>query len=178
VLFSGLRLHKKVPEKSMERFNRTQPTHPARAERGTSLLETSFAVLIIGVIMTIAAPSTKAALQNYHLSAAVKDVTGAIQTTRYLAIMKGYTYNITFDQNTNSYQVGVKFPPATVFSNSGNPVPWSVSNDISLSPSTTLQFSPGGTVKATTGTQTFTLTNGVTVETISVSSIGDVTVNP
>jgi prepilin-type N-terminal cleavage/methylation domain-containing protein len=145
---------------------------------GYSLLEMMFVVLIIGVMMSIAAPSTKSALQGYHLNAAVKDISGAIQSTRYLAIMKGYTYNIAFTQNSTSYQIGVKVPPATTFSNSGNPVIWSVTSDVTLSPSTTLQFSPGGTVMATTGTLSFTLSNASTVETLTVSSVGDVSVTP
>jgi prepilin-type N-terminal cleavage/methylation domain-containing protein len=151
---------------------------PAGTECGYSLLEMAFVVLIMGIVMTIAAPSTKTALQGYHLNAAVKDVSGAIQSTRYLAVMKGYTHNIAFDQNTSNYQLGVKIPPATTFSNSGNPIPWSVSNDITLSPSTTLQFSPGGTVTATTGTLSFTMSNATTVETVTVSSVGDVIVSP
>ena len=150
----------------------------AGSDSGYSLLEMAFVVLIMGIIMTIAAPSTRVALQGYHLGAAVKDVSGAIQSTRYLAIMRGWTYNIAFGPDTNTYQIGVKVPPATTFTNSGNPIPWSTTNDVTLNPSTTLQFSPGGTVTATTGTLTFTISNASKVETITVSSVGDVSVTP
>jgi prepilin-type N-terminal cleavage/methylation domain-containing protein len=77
----------------------------AAGERGYTVLEMAFVLLIAGVIMTIAAPPTKTALQSYHLGAAVKDVSGAILSTRYLAIMKGSPYNIAFTQNTNTYQI-------------------------------------------------------------------------
>ena len=141
------------------------------------MLEMAFLVLFSGVLTTLAVPASKA-LESYNLNAAVKDVTRAIHSARFLAIVKGHSYNIAFNQNTNNYQVSYKIPPATVFTNSGNPVPWSVSNGITISPSTTLQFSPGGAVTATTGTLSFTLTSGTKVETITVFPIGDVTVTP
>ena len=141
------------------------------------MLEMAFLVLFSGVLTTLAVPTSKA-LESYNLNAAVKDVTRGIHSARFLAIVKGHSYNIAFNQNTNNYQVGYKIPPATVFTNSGNPIPWSGSNGIAISPSTTLQFSPGGTVTATTGTLSFTLTSGTKVETITVSPIGDVTVTP
>ena len=144
---------------------------------GFSLLELSFILLLLaGLLATLAVPTSKTALATYDLNAAVKDVAGAIEITRFLAIMKGYSYNIAFDQNTNSYQIGSRIPPATVFTNSSNPLPWSVTGDITLNPSTTLQFSPGGTVTATTGALSFTLSNGTTTQMITVSSIGELTV--
>ena len=147
-------------------------------EAGFTLLEMLFVVLFMGVMTLIALPSTKTALKNYHLSAAVQAVSGAIQAGRYSAISRGYAYNVAFDQTGRNYQIGAKVPPATTFSNAGIPVPWSTTSDVSLSPSTTLEFSPGGTIKATTGSMTFTLTSGTTVETITVSQVGDISVNP
>jgi prepilin-type N-terminal cleavage/methylation domain-containing protein len=116
----------------MKSYGNTQLTAHSGPERGYTILEVVFVILVIGVVMANAAPSTQTALQNYHLSQAVKDVSGAIQSTRYLAIMKGYTYNIAFTQNSKSYQVGVKIPPSTTFSNSGSPVVWGVTSDVML----------------------------------------------
>lgn len=148
------------------------------SQNGFTLLEMAFVMLIIGVMTMIAVPQTKAALKGYHLGAAVQAVSGAIQGARYSAISHGATYNVAFGQTTFNYQVGTKVAPATTFSNVGNPIPWSTSNDVTLSPSTTLEFSPGGTVKATTGTLNLTLTDGTKVETITVSEVGNISVSP
>jgi len=138
----------------------------------------AFVVAIGTVITTISVPMTKTALKAYHLNAAVSAVTGAIQSTRYQAIMHGYHYNITFDTASQSYQVGSKAPPATGFSNVGTAIPWCPTGDVTMSPSTTLEFFPGGTVTATTGSMSFSVSNGTTTKTITVSGVGNVTVTP
>lgn len=149
------------------------------AVTGFSLLELMFVLLIVGVLSAIALPLTTSTLKSYHLSAGVKAVSGAIQSARYQAIMHGYHYNVTFTAGSLSYQNASKVPPATQFSNVGNAVPWSVTKDVSMSsPTTTLEFYPGGTVVATTGTMVLTLTNGTTTETITVSAVGGVNVSP
>ena len=152
--------------------------HFKDSQHGTSLLELMFAMAIVATISAIALPATKNVLKSYHLSAAVKSATGGIQSTRYLALMRGYHYNITFDPTTQTYQIASKVPPAITFSNVGGPVPWSVTNDVTMTPATTLEFYPGGTVVATTGALTFTMTNGVTTETVTISGVGNVDVSP
>lgn len=144
---------------------------------GFTVLELVFVVAIGMVMTTISVPMTKTALKAYHLSQAVTAVTGAIHRTRYQAIMHGYHYNIGFDQSAQSYQVANKVPPAAVFSNVGTAVPWGPAGDVTISPSTTLEFLPGGTVKATTGSMSFSVTNGTTTKTITVSGVGNVTVS-
>ncbi len=69
-------------------------------------------------------------------------------------------------------------PPATTFSNVGNPVPWSLTPDVSMTPNTTLEFYPGGTIAATTGTMTLTVTNGTATKTVTVSGVGSINVSP
>jgi Tfp pilus assembly protein FimT len=145
---------------------------------GFTLLEMAFVVAIGMVVTTISVPMTKTALKAYHLSAAVSSVTGVIQSTRYQAISHGYHYNISFDPASQSYQMGSKVPPATTFSNVGTAIPWCSTGDVTMSPSTTLEFFPGGTVTATTGSMSFSLSNGTTTKTITVSGVGDVTVTP
>ena len=145
---------------------------------GMTLIETLVAVGIAGILMAVAVPLTKNSLKSYRLSAAVQAVSGAIQSTRYQAISKGYHYTITFDPATKQYQVASKIPPAAVFSNVGNAVLWSASADVSITPLTTIEFSPGCTVSATTGTLSFSLTNGTSTETITVSTVGNVSVTP
>jgi len=100
----------------------------------------TFVVAIGMVVTTISMPMTKTALKTYHLNAAVSAVTGAIQSTRYQAIMHGYHYNITLNPATQTYQVGSKVPPATAFSNVGTAIPWCPTGDVTMSPSTTIEF--------------------------------------
>lgn len=148
------------------------------AGSGMTLIELLVAVGIAGILMAIAIPLTKNALKSYHLGAAVQAVSGAIQSTRYQAISHGYHYTITFNHASTKYQVASRIPPAVTFSNVGNATLWSTSGDVTINPSTTLEFYPGGTVTATTGSTTFTLTNGTSTETITVSSVGSVSVTP
>jgi prepilin-type N-terminal cleavage/methylation domain-containing protein len=150
----------------------------SRREAGFSLLEIMFVLVIIGIVSAIALPMTKNFLKSYHLSAGVKAITGAIQSTRYLAIMNGYHYNITLDPSLLTYQIASKPAGATSFTNVKNPIPWSATNDVSMTPLTTLEFYPGGTVVATTGSMTFTVTNGTTIETVTVSGVGNINVSP
>jgi Tfp pilus assembly protein FimT len=145
---------------------------------GFTLLEMAFVVAVGMIITTVSVPMTRTALRTYHLNTAVSTVTGAIQTTRYQAIMRGYHHNVSFNPSSGSYQLASKVPPATTFSNVGTAVPWSPSGDVTMSAPTTLEFFPGGTVTATTGSMTFTLSNGIATKTITVSGVGDVTVTP
>jgi prepilin-type N-terminal cleavage/methylation domain-containing protein len=149
-----------------------------RYKGGFSLLEVLFVLVIIGIVSAIALPMTKNFLKSYHLSAGVKAISGAIQSTRYLAIMNGYHFNLTLDPSSLSYQIASKPPGATSFTNVKNPIPWSATNDVSMTPSTTLEFYPGGTVVATTGSLTFTVTNGTNTETVTVSGVGNINVSP
>ena len=151
---------------------------------GFTLPQVVLALALIGLMAAMSIPVIKNALTAYHLKAAVAAVQGAIQTTRYQAIMAGCPYTIAFSQTTTTYQVQDEAlsgsPPACAasFSNVAGLVPWSTTGDVSLSPSTTLQFNPNGTVVATTGSLTFPLTNGVSTETMTVSGVGNVTASP
>lgn len=145
---------------------------------GMTLIEASAGVAIMGICASIAVPILNGAMSSYRLSAAVRAVSGAIQSTRYQAIRQGYHYKITFDSASRTYQISSKVPPATTFSNSGTAILWSSTTGISLSPSTTFDFSPGGIVTATVGSSTFSVANDRTTETITVSGVGNVSVTP
>jgi Tfp pilus assembly protein FimT len=131
---------------------------------------------VVSVLTSFALPTTVNALRNYRLTAAVAAATGAITATRYQAIMHAYPYNITFSTNGN-YQVASEPPGATSFANVGSPVPISGVGDVTINQVTTLQFNANGTVSATTGTLSFTISNPVTTHTITVTGVGDVSSN-
>ena len=121
-----------------------------RATAGFSLIEL-LVVLAIGTVLTvIAVPITINAMKSYRLTAAVSAATGAIQATRYAAIMHGYPgtgspgygYEITFTPATNSYQVYAMVPPAITYSPVGTAVPISRLGDATISRTVTYQLAP------------------------------------
>jgi len=149
----------------------------AQSSDGYSLLQIVITFAVVSILVSTALPTTMNALRNYRLIAAVSAATGAISATRYQAIMHAYPYNITFNSSNATYQVASEAPPATSFTNVGTAVPLAGNGDVTINTTTTLQFNANGTVSATTGTLSFTITNGLLTKTISVTGIGDVTSN-
>ena len=158
---------------------------------GTTLVELLVVVGIISVMLAISVPNFQNSLKSIHLNSATTAVAGAIQSTRFRAIVSGCQYNIAFSQtNTTSQIAGQTLsgtPPscAATFTNVGSALPWSTSGDVSLIASTTLQFSPngivtlssGGSTPCTSGIACLKLSNGfTTTSTIIVSGVGNVTV--
>ena len=149
----------------------------AQRSDGYSLLQIVITLAVVSILASTALPTTMKALRNYRLIAAVSAATGAISATRYQAIMHAYPYNITFNSSNATYQVASEPPPATSFTNVGTAIPISGVHDVTINTTTTLQFNANGTVSATTGTLSFTISNGLLTKTISVTGVGDVTSN-
>lgn len=155
-----------------------------RTSAGMTLIEVLLGIAVAAILVGITLPLVRNALAIYDLSAAVSAVSGAIQSTRYQAIATGCPYEIAFSPAGTTYQVSYEalsgVPPACApgFSSLGNEIPWSTAASISMSPPTTLQFSPNGAVTATAGSMAFSLTNGTQTESITVSGVGNVTVSP
>lgn len=160
-----------------------------RVATGFSLVELLMVVAISMVLTGMAIPMTTNALRSYQLNAAVSAATGAIQSTRYAAIMHGYPYQITFTPATNSYQIFSMIPPGTVYSPVVNlrgtlyptyPIPITGAGGISISRTVTYQFAAGGTVTETSipPNMVFSITNewGGS-NTITVSGVGNVSVS-
>jgi len=116
---------------------------------GLSLIELLVVIAIGTTLTVVAVPMTTNAMRSYRLTAAVAAATGAIQSTRYAAIMHGYPYQITFTPATNSYQVYSEPGGQTTYSAVGTPIPITESGDISISRTVTFQFFAGGTVTET-----------------------------
>jgi prepilin-type N-terminal cleavage/methylation domain-containing protein len=160
-----------------------------RSTAGFTLLELLI-VIAIGLVLTgMAIPLTINTMRSYELSAAVSAVTGALQSTRYAAVMHGYSYQLTLTQGTNTYQVLTEIPPATTFTavtqtgNSTSPtsaVPFTGAGGISLSRTVTYQFAAGGTVTETStpANMQFSITNAWGgSNTVTVSGVGNVSVS-
>jgi prepilin-type N-terminal cleavage/methylation domain-containing protein len=143
--------------------------------RGFSLAELLM-VVAVGTIMTIIAiPSVNSGLTNYRLRGAVSNSTWGIQTARYQALEEGYQFQVVFSQANANYQIQSKPTGTTTFSNVGTPVPLSGS-PVTLNQDTTLLFKPNGSVSATTGALSFTITYNGKTGTVTVSNYGNVSV--
>ena len=159
---------------------RSASIKPSR--RGFSLVEMVVALAIILIMMAVALPFLFGNRRSYHLTQASTAASGAIQATRYQAIMTGCSYNITFTVGLTTYQVQNQplsgTPPACsgTWSNLGAATPWSTTADVTMSPTTTLQFDPNGTVSVTSGSSSLVFSNGFTTNTVIVSGVGNVKV--
>ncbi len=149
-----------------------------RTAAGFNLIEVLVVVSIAGVLTAVAVPAFLSAMKTYRLSAAVSAVTGAIQATRYQAIMRGYQYQLTITPSTLSYQVYKMVPPATSFSADGAAIPIARLGDLTIDHTVTLTFKPNGAVTVAGGSLPFSMTNGIKTESISVSGVGNVSVSP
>jgi Tfp pilus assembly protein FimT len=151
------------------------------AKTGFSTVETVMVLAVSLILAGFAAPSIRSVLNSYHLRAAVSSATGAIQSTRYQALREGYPYQVTFSGGSGginpTYQVASKPAGATTFTNIDSAVPVSGSA-ITLSSTTVLQFKPNGSVTATTGGLSFSITYLGATETITVTNYGNITVAP
>jgi Tfp pilus assembly protein FimT len=155
--------------------------HPQDLRRrvaGFTLVELLVVIFIAMLLAAFAIPTFQNALKTYRLSAAVSAATGAIQSTRFQAIMRGYQYQLTLTPSTLSYQVYNKVPPATTFSAVGSAVPITRLGDVTLDQTVTLTFNANGTVSPTAGNMPFSISNGIVTKAINVSGVGNVSVSP
>ncbi len=161
-------------------------------------MELLVVVAIIGLMFKIAMPRIQNTLLNYRLGAAAASVAGAIQQTRYQAIMNGCYYTIAFTAGSTTYQVQTQAisgtPPVCAtnadtspnFTNVGVAIPWTTGGGVSVLSSTTLQFSasgivgppPGGTAQLVPCAPncSFQLSNGNATRTVTISGVGNVKV--
>jgi len=158
------------------------PLRALRSQAGFSLIELLVVMGVVVVFCAMAIPRLTNAVRGMHLNSAANAIAGSIRTTRYQSIMVGCTYQLAFNQANSNYQLSAEGitgnPPAcaTTFSNVGTATPWSSTGDVTMTPSTTLQFTPNGLVTATVGNMNFTITNGAATRTVTVSGVGDVTI--
>jgi len=152
-----------------------------RKNAGFTAIEMLVSVAVVSTMATMAIPRLLNAMKSYRLSSAVAAATGAIQSTRYLAIMHGYPYQLTLDASSRTYQVASQPPGVTGFVPvpPGIPTPIAGSNEEIINQTTVMQFNSNGTMTSgLAGNAVFTISNGVTTEQITVSGVGYVSVTP
>lgn len=133
-----------------------------RASRGFSLIELVLVVAVGLIMAAMAVPVISQSLRTFRLRAAISGVSGAIQSTRYRAILDGCRYQIAFNNAANTYQVSSETTGAgcaAAFTNVGGPITFGSPAQVTLSAPFTLQFSPGGSVQATAGSLNFTISS-------------------
>jgi len=155
---------------------------------GFSLIEVLMVIAISLVLAGIAIPGFMNALKSYNQSATVSAVTGAIESTRFLAIMRGYPYQMVFTASTLSFEVYNEIPPATTFSvvvpaqgSAITPLPNAGGVAMHGAATFTYTFCPNGTVfgaaTACPGSAmppSMQISNSVKSNTITVSGVGNV----
>jgi Tfp pilus assembly protein FimT len=159
----------------------------SRSAGGFSMLELVLVVAVMMIVFAIAVPAIQRQVQLYSLRSAVAATTGAIQSTRYQAIYHGCQYQMVLTAANKTFTVANQNPaPGTATcqaafgaASGANPLPGS---GVTMSTNLTLVFHPSGRVVATAGPANpiqFTMTYpGVQTETITVSSYGNIDVNP
>ncbi len=161
--------------------------HGNCAAAGFSILETLVVVAIGLVMAAITIPTARTAIASYQLDAAVDSAAGAIQGTRYQAIMHGYPYQVDFNAAANQFQILNEVPPAATFSAVGTAVPIS-SSAVAMAVGTAssgstghliLQLKPNGSVITSSGQAMpaiITISYNGTTKTLTVSNYGSVSI--
>jgi len=69
---------------------------PAKSTAGFSIIELLMVAAIIAIMAAVAIPNISRYFRNYQISAAVREVSGKIQTARNKAVMKNVNYGAVF----------------------------------------------------------------------------------
>ena len=143
---------------------------------GFSLIELLIVIAISIVLAGIAIPVFTSAIKSYDQTATVSAATGAIESTRFQAIMHGYPYQLVFTSSTLSYQTFNEVPPAATFSAVGAAIPLPAAGGVALNGAATFTYTffANGIVTVTAGQPNMQIANSVRSNTITVSGVGNV----
>ena len=161
--------------------------HRRRGAGGFTLIELLLIVALTLIMTAISIPTVRSTIASYQLAGAVDSASGAIQGTRYQAIMHGYSYQVDINSTTNQYQVLSEVPPATTFTAAGSAVPISTTGvaigvgtaSSGLAGHLIMQFRPNGSVSVTSGQappMSFTIAYNGTTKHFLVSNYGSISI--
>lgn len=152
---------------------------PKKPPAGFTLVEIVITVAILTFLSLIAIPMIRSVFSYYQLRSAVASLTGAIESTRYQAISKGYAYKIVLDKTAGTLQVQSDPTRTATFANVGGAIPLAGSSvPVVLGQDTALMLRPSGIIQPVVGGMTMTLTLSGRTETITVASYGNIKVTP
>jgi type IV fimbrial biogenesis protein FimT len=161
--------------------------HRTSAAAGFTIMELLLIVALVLVLTAISIPTARSAIASYQLDAAVDSASGAIQSTRYQAIMHGYQYQVDLNSATNEYQVLSEAPPSAAFTAVGGVVPISTTGIVmgvgtanaGFTGHLLMQFKPNGSVSVASGQAmpvSFTIAYNGTTKTLTVSNYGSISI--
>jgi type IV fimbrial biogenesis protein FimT len=143
---------------------------------GFTMMEAALTVAIVGILLAFGIPSIFSTVKIFTLTAAADSITWSIQTTRYQAIMHGYSFQLTLNAANNTYQVASQPTGSGSFINVGTAIPISGS-PVVIGAGTVLQFKGNGSVAATVGnSQIITVSYVGRTKTITVTNYGSISV--
>lgn len=77
----------------------------ARRAKGFSLIELVIAIALLGIALSIAAPSFRGYIENLNLKSAAREIASDIFVTRERAISENRKYQIRFNKEAKSYSI-------------------------------------------------------------------------
>jgi Tfp pilus assembly protein FimT len=154
---------------------------------GFTLIELLLVVAFALIMSALAVPKISATIASYQLTGAADTLAGALQGTRYQAIMHGFPYQMDIDSTTNQYTIKSEIPPATTFTAVAGAVPIStVPVVIGVGTASSnfighliLQFKANGSIfiaSGQTGAITFTVAYNGTTKNFTVSNYGSTSI--
>ena len=146
-------------------------------QAGWTLLEMLFVVALLILMSAMSIPIITSSLAYFRLQSAVAAVSGAVQTTRYQAISKGYPFQVTFTKADSSFQVLSDPTASGSFTVPAGVVKTPFSNGtVALDADKTFTFRPSGNVTVTSGVMPSALTlTGSRTAVLTVSQYGNIT---
>ena len=161
---------------------RTKKQNGGCSERGFTIVELLMTLTVGIILATYAVPLLQNSMNFFKVRAAATSVSGAIQSTRFQSIFHGCPYALSFNRPAMTYQVSGQLSGpggcAAAFTNIGAPIPIPNGASVTLNQNVVFQFRPGGLTQTTVGVPTLILDCHGSKETITVSTYGNVTVNP
>jgi prepilin-type N-terminal cleavage/methylation domain-containing protein len=82
---------------------------PAKSTAGFSIIELLMVAAIIAIMAAVAIPNISRYFRNYQISAAVREVSGEIQTARNKAVMKNVNFGTVFYiRSATTYRIAIE----------------------------------------------------------------------
>ncbi len=145
------------------------------SRRGYSLIELLFAIVLMGILVSMAVVRLTPSVEHARVNRAANVVAGDLQYAQLLSVRQRRPVVLLVDNSLKSYVIRMR-DTALTFRNQyfGQDTDYLL-DQFTATPSTTVQFFPNG---VTTGTTTFTLALGSYTQHVRVTRGGQVRIVP